>query len=159
MAQIARREEGALVVPGLAPLWDALQGIAYPLLRVVMGFVFIPHGCQKLFGWFGAPAMDQYVQSFGRMGSWSASAAWVYYIGALEVVGGIALMVGFLTRFFALQFMIFMIIAAFVAHWSLGFFWTARGFELPFSWAVICFVILIHGGGKWSIDRAMGREI
>jgi uncharacterized membrane protein YphA (DoxX/SURF4 family) len=38
-------------------------------------------------------------------------------------------MVGFLTRFFALQLMIFMIIAAFVAHWSLGFFWTARGFE------------------------------
>jgi putative oxidoreductase len=159
MAQILRKEDGALIVPALAPLWDGLKEIAYPLLRVVMGFVFIPHGCQKLFGWFGAPAMEQYVQSFGRMASWASSASWVYYIGVLEVVGGIALVVGFLTRFFAAQFVGFMIIAAFVNHWSLGFFWANRGFELPLSWAVICFVLLIHGGGKWSVDRAMGREI
>jgi putative oxidoreductase len=157
MAQIMRKD--ALVVPGLAPLWDALQGIAYPLLRVVMGFVFIPHGCQKLFGWFGAPPMDQYVQFFGAAGTWAQSAGWVTYIGVLELVGGIAVMVGLLTRFFAFQLMIFMLIAAFVAQWPNGFFWTARGLELPLSWAVICFVILIHGGGKWSVDRAMGREI
>jgi putative oxidoreductase len=157
MAQITRRDP--LFIPALGPVYDGLKDIAYPLLRVVMGFVFVPHGMQKLFGMFGAPPMERYLQAFGGAGPWAANSGWVTYIGLLEFVGGIFLMVGFLTRVVAVQFVVFMVIAAFVVHWPNGFFWPARGFELPLTWAFICLAIVIHGGGKWSVDRALGREI
>jgi putative oxidoreductase len=156
MASLTRRD--TLIVPVLGPVYDTLREYAYPLLRIVVGFVFMPHGLQKLFGMFGAPATEQYVKVFGNMGSWAASSAWVYYIGILELVGGAMLVVGFLTRVVALQLTIFMLIATALVHWPLGFFWTARGFELPLSWFFICLFILIRGGGDHSVDRALGRE-
>jgi putative oxidoreductase len=157
MAQISRKDP--LIIPALGPLYDGLKEFAYPLLRVVMGFVFIPHGMQKILGMYGAPKMEQYVQAFSGVGAWAANSGWVTYIGLLELVGGVFMAIGFLTRFVAIQFTVFMVIAAFVVHWKFGFFWPNRGFELPLTWAFICLAIAIHGGGKWSVDRAIGREI
>src|SRR5260370_36509440 len=41
------------VFPALGPLYERCQRFAYPILRVSFGLWFIPHGCQKLFGWWG----------------------------------------------------------------------------------------------------------
>jgi putative oxidoreductase len=157
MAQVLRRD--ALVVPALGTVYDSLKEYTYPILRIMMGMVFFPHGCQKLFQWWGGRTMDQYVEAFGRMGSWSASPGWVYYIGILECFGGLMMAAGFLTRFVALQFFAFMMIATFVANWPRGYFWTQGGLEAPLVWGAVCFFILAYGGGKWSVDRALGREI
>jgi len=156
MASIPNRE--SFIVPSLAAVYARLDEFAYPGIRFIMGLTFVPHGCQKIFGWFGARTTEQYVETFGRMGSWSAHAGWVYYIGLLELVGGLMLAVGFLTRLVALQLFGFMFIAAFVANWPRGFFWTQGGIATPLVWAAVCFLILIHGSGKYSVDRALGRE-
>jgi len=157
MAQVLRKD--ALVVPALGAVYDSLKEYTYPILRIMMGLIFMPHGAQKLFGMFGAPPMDQYVKFFSVMGSWSAHPGWVYYIGVLEFVGGFMMAIGFLTRLVAIQFVVFMGVAAFWANWPRGYFWTQGGIEAPLVWAAVCFFILAYGGGKWSVDRALGREI
>ena len=155
MAQVLRKD--ALVVPALGAVYESLKEYTYPILRIMMGLTFMPHGAQKLFGWWGGRTMEWYVESFGRMGSWSADARWVYYIGVLEFFGGILMAVGFLTRFFALQLFAFMMTATFVANWPRGYFWTQGGLETPLTWGVVCLFILAYGGGKWSVDRTLGR--
>jgi len=154
-----QQERMALYVPGLEKLYEAVKPLSYPLLRIMMGLFFVPHGAQKLFGLFGAPAFPQYVTSFGRMGPFWGQSGWVYYIGCLEFFGGLLMAAGFLTRIVAFQFLCFMAMAFFVANTANGWFWTKGGIEAPMSWGIVCLVILINGGGRFSLDRAIGKEI
>lgn len=73
-------------------------------------------------------------------------------------MGGFLLVVGLLTRLVAVQAVIFMAVGAFLVHWPIGWFWTGRGAELPVSWLILYLVILAHGGGKFSLDRKLGRQ-
>jgi putative oxidoreductase len=146
------------IIPSLGALYDSLADYAYPLVRFTMGAVLVPHGMQKLFGMYGAPAMDVYVKAFADAGAWAASPFWVYLIGCVEFIGGICLAIGLLTRFWAVLCVLFMAVATFGVHWPNGWFWLARGFEVPASWGLIYLAILIKGGGKLSVDRAIGKE-
>src|SRR5258708_17639182 len=49
----APQQASRYVFPALGALYERCQGFAYPILRVTFGVWFIPHGCQKLFGWWG----------------------------------------------------------------------------------------------------------
>jgi uncharacterized membrane protein YphA (DoxX/SURF4 family) len=64
-----------------------------------------------------------------------------------------------LTRPVALLFAGFMAVAAFHVHLKIGWFWTARGMEVPLYLLLICLAILIRGGGVLSVDRMLGREV
>ena len=152
-------EKIPLYIPALGGIYDKFKPYMYPLLRVMMGLFFVPHGMQKLFGMFGAPPMAAYVKSFGHMGPFWEHAGWVYYIGCLEFFGGILMAIGLATRLVAIQFVCFMAMAAFVANWPRGWFWTKGGTEAPLSWGIVCLVILIYGAGRFSVDRARGKEI
>jgi putative oxidoreductase len=63
-----------------------------------------------------------------------------------------------LTRFAALAIVIFMINAVWFTS-NKGFFWTAGGLEYSLLIGVVALVFLIRGGGKCSVDSAMGREL
>jgi putative oxidoreductase len=145
------------VIPSLGALYERLKPYAYTLLRVAYGAWYIPHGGQKLFGWFGgniantAKGMDA--------GGISPGMFWAYYIGVLELLGGALLVVGLLTRPVAALFAGFMAVATFYYNAKFGYFWTSRGLEMPLLLLVIAIVILIRGGGEHSIDRRIGREI
>lgn len=151
-------EGSALYVPALRGIYDRVMPYTHTILRVTMGLLFVPHGAQKLFGWFGGPPIEVYVKAFSRMGDFWGQSGWVYYIGSLEFFGGLLLAMGLFTRVVAVQFVCFMAMAAFVANAPRGWFWTQGGIEAPLSWGIICFVILIHGGGAHSVDRAIGKE-
>ncbi len=151
-------EKLPLIFPGLGGIYDGLRPYGYTILRVMIGLLFVPHGMQKLFGMFGGRAIEDYAKGFGRMGEFWATSGWVYYIGTLEFVGGIMLAVGLFTRLVALQFVGFMFMAAFVANWPRGWWWTKAGVEAPLSWGIVCLVILIYGAGKYSLDRKIGKE-
>jgi putative oxidoreductase len=151
-------EKSVLYVPALRGFYERLTPYGLTILRVMMGLFFVPHGAQKLFGWFGGRPIPEYVKAFGRMGDFWANSSWVYYIGCLEFFGGLLLAVGLLTRVVALQFVGFMAMAAFVANAPRGWFWIQGGTEAPLSWGIVCFVILIYGGGRYSVDRAIGKE-
>lgn len=145
-------------VPVLGNIYDSLNAYWYPVFRILLGAMFVPHGMQKLFGMFGAPPIARYVQSFARMGQWANDSGWVYYIGCLEFFGGICIALGFLTRVFAIQFIGFMTVAVLLGNGPRGYWWTVGGWETPLFWGIAFIVIFANGGGKWSVDRALGKE-
>ena len=74
------------VFPVLGALYERCQRFAYPILRVTFGAWFIPHGCQKLFGWWGGNIAG--VAKGMAAAGLEPGMFWAYYIGTLELVGG-----------------------------------------------------------------------
>lgn len=151
-------ERSPLFIPALRGFYDRVTPYTHTILRVMIGLLYVPHGAQKLFGWFGGRPIEVYVKGFSRMGEFWAHSGWVYYIGCLEFFGGLLLAIGLFTRLVAVQFVGFMAMAVFVANAPRGWFWTQGGVEAALSWGIVCFVVLIHGGGAYSVDRAIGKE-
>src|SRR5690242_11166532 len=94
-------ERSRLFIPALAPVYAGLGSIALPLLRVALGIILIPHGCQKLFGWFGGAGFARFTQIFESIG-YRPGAMWVTIVALTEIVGGICLVLGLFTRVAAL---------------------------------------------------------
>lgn len=148
-------DHGRYVIPSMAPVYERLQEFSWPLVRVMFGGFFIPHGCQKLFGWFHGDIgfTMKFMSSVGFEPSWF----WAYLVGGLELVGGTLLLLGLFTRPVAALLAIFMIGGVY-AHSQFGYFWTGRGFSVPLLLAVLAIATLIRGGGEYSLDRRAGRE-
>lgn len=146
---------GRLVAVVLGPWTGAMSEFAWSLIRVMFGFFFIPHGCQKLFGWFGGNIVGtmKFMAGIGL----EPAAFWAYYVGTLELVGGTVLILGLLTRPVALLMAGFMFVGTFFAHWQFGYFWTARGFSVPLLLLVLSIAFLIRGGGEYSLDNKIAR--
>jgi putative oxidoreductase len=144
-------------VPAFSGIYAAFDPIALPLLRLTMGLILVPHGCQKLFGWFGGLGFEKFTEIFDKIG-WHPAVFWVALVALTESVGGLMLAFGFLTRFAAAAIVIFMMNAV----WSTsakGFFWAQGGMEYPILIGVVVLVFLIKGGGRYSIDHALGKEL
>jgi putative oxidoreductase len=75
------------------------------------------------------------------------------------VFGGAALVVGLFTRFFASALAIELLIAMFAAHWAKGFSASQGGYEYVMFLGFISFYIAIRGGGPYSVDRKIGKEL
>lgn len=146
--------DNQLIIPALGGFYASAAALSWPLIRFIAGFNLIPHGAQKLFGWFGGKGMEATVTGFSGMGF---DPVWAYAVAILEFFGGIMLAIGLLTRPVALAVLIFMATACTV-HWADGFFWSNGGFEYPLMWAVVALAIFFRGGGPLSVDRALGRE-
>lgn len=119
------------------------------LLRVAVGAVFINHGAQKLFVYGFAGVSGAFRQMGvpmpGIMGP---------FVGLLEFFGGIALVLGLLTRLFALGFAIDMLVAILLVQLKNGF----SHFELEFLLCVSSVALLLMGGGDFSVDALLGRR-
>jgi putative oxidoreductase len=139
-----------LIIPPLGYIYRALEALTWPLIRFAAGLFLVPHGAQKLFGWFDGRGLEATSASFARMGFGSL-------VGAVEFVGGILIALGLLTRPAAMAATILLAVAVAV-HLPNGFFVTKGGFEYAMLWAVLCASIAVRGGGRLSLDRALGRE-
>lgn len=128
------------------------------LARIFLGIVILPHGLQKLLGMFGGAGFSGTVDFFVGSGIPTAVAILII-IG--ESFGAIALIIGLLTRLAALGIAIIMLGAIFMVHLQYGFFmnWfgnqAGEGFEYHLLALGLSLVVLIKGGGKWSIDKAL----
>jgi putative oxidoreductase len=143
-------------VPAFTGIYSAFDPFALPLLRVVMGLVLVPHGCQKLFGWFGGMGFEKFTTAFDKMG-WYPAAFWVAVVALTETLGGLMLAFGFLTRFAAAAIVIFMLNAMWATS-AKGFFWAQGGMEYALIIFMVALVFLVKGGGRYSIDHALGKE-
>jgi putative oxidoreductase len=144
-------------VPAFSGIYAAFDPIALPLLRLTMGLILFPHGCQKLFGWFGGLGFEKFTEIFDKIG-WHPAVFWVALVALTESVGGLLLAVGFLTRFAAAAIVIFMINAVWATS-AKGFFWAQGGMEYPILIGVVALVFLIKGAGRFSVDHALGKEL
>ena len=118
---------------------------AYAALRVVSGFLFLCHGAQKLFGVLGGTQRDL----FSLIG----------LAGLIEFVGGLLLIVGFMTGITAFICSGQMAVAYFMAHFLQSpeanpSIWPIenRG-ELAVLYCFLFLFIAMKGAGKWSVDE------
>ena len=132
-----------------APLSVSAATVHYAalLLRVSMGIGFIAHAYLK-YAIFTPAGTVQYFQSLGLPGPLA------YLVMAAEFFGGIALILGFYTRWVSLALLPIMLGAIF-AHAGNGFFFTAAngGWEFPAFWAVALGVQALIGGGAHALKR------
>jgi len=121
----------------------------YALMRIVVGFLFLWHGAQKLFGWPAA------------MPPGANAPAFVIWIGGpIELIGGFLVMIGLLTRWAAFLCSGMMAAAYFMAHGfskvgEMGFVGLAPINNSGEMAVLYCFVFLFiaaYGGGIWSVD-------
>ncbi|MBO1519538.1 DoxX family protein [Oceanisphaera pacifica] len=123
-------------------------------LRLSAGAIFVAHGAQKLFGSFGGNGLQgtaQWMASIGlEPGYLMALAA-----GSAEFFGGIALLIGLLTRPAALMLAITMLVAIMGVHLPNGFFMSNNGYEFALALLGMAVALVFNGGGKYSLDRKL----
>ncbi len=134
-----------------------LAPLAEPLIRATAGLLLVPHGAQKLFGWFGGYGLEATGQFFATKLGLPPSLALV--AGLIEFVGGVLLAIGLLTRPVAALVFGLMAVAVVQVHLNAGFFWTAGGYEYPLFWALVALAYVLRGGGRFSVDALIGREV
>ena len=145
------------IIPAVSIVTDGLSPFAEPMLRVAVGLLLVPHGAQKLFGLFGGYGIDATGQFFAAKLGLPASFALL--AGMIEFFGGLMLAVGLGTRVIGALVAGVMTVAVFAVHLDKGFFWTSGGFEYPLLWGVAALSFAIRGGGRFSIDALIGREV
>ena len=147
----------ALIFPFMAPIYRAGTCISWPLVRFFAGANLVPHGANKLFGWWGGDIFGT-AASFAELG-FEPGLFWAYAVAFTEFFGGILLAIGLLTRLSAAAATIFLFVAAFYVHLGDGFWWTGRGYEYPMLWGVVTLAIFFRGGGPLSVDARIGKEL
>lgn len=134
---------------------DSLAGLA---LRIPAGIIFMAHGAQKLFGAFGGYGLEgtgQWMASIGlEPGYLMALAA-----GSAEFFGGLALLLGLLTRPAALVLAVTMIVAILSVHIGNGLFMSNNGYEFGLALVAISVALAIQGGGAVSVDRSLAARL
>jgi putative oxidoreductase len=141
------------MIPALAGTYATTEPLAYLLLRVVTGAMLIAHGWPKLMAGPAAVAAN----AMARRGIEPAYVVACIAI-FLENVGAICIMIGLLTRLFALLLVIEFLIIVYshltMGGWGVG----GGGAEFPFLWLIALIYILIRGGGPYSVDAKLGKE-
>jgi putative oxidoreductase len=146
------KQDNRLIFPGLAGFYTAVEPIAYTITRVVFGIIMIMHGWPK---WGrGAEAVGTAFANNYGLPRWFGALA-IFF----EIVGGAALIAGVATRFFASALAIELLIAMFAAHWAKGFSVGQGGYEYVLFLGIVCFFIAIRGGGPYSVDAKIGKEL
>lgn len=131
------------------------------VLRIALGTVFMAHGSQKLFGWFGGHGWSGTIAYFSQaMGIPEVLSALVI-LG--EFFGGIAILLGFLTRPAALGLAIIMAGAAIKVSLPNGFFLDLKGPADGVEYVYVLFLMslyfVIKGAGTLSLDNVISRKI
>jgi putative oxidoreductase len=122
------------------------------VLRLATGIVFLMHGYQKVFTYGFAGVGDAFTKMGVPVGTVMGPA-----IGLLELLGGIALIIGLGTRIVALLLACDMLGAFMLVHMKNGFF-MPTGFEFVFVLCAASLALALAGGGEMSVDAKMGRR-
>ena len=129
---------------------ERARSLAVFLLRVIAGLLFLQAGGMKLFDWFGGvPA---------QFGGHPPLMSQTWIGGVLELYGGAAILLGFLTQPVAFILSGEMAVAYFQFHQPRGF-WPIQNHGEPA--VLLCFIFLFfaaHGAGQWSLDAWLGRK-
>lgn len=146
--------ENKLLFPGLAGFYASWRDIAYTLLRIIVGAILLMHGWLKV-GTFGVAGVAGFMAKSGL----EPATAFAVAAMVLETIGAICIIIGLFTRFFAAALAIELLIGLLAVHLTAGFFVNKGGFEYILLLGIVMFAIAIRGGGPYSVDRAIGKEL
>jgi putative oxidoreductase len=150
---MAAHDRPKLVFPALAGLYERFSPFSYAFMRFATGAVLLPHGIQKV---LNVP-IAKFAPNIAAKGlPFAEGLAYLTYFA--ESVAAACLAIGLLTRIAAAAIGIEMLVIVFVFQWQFGYFWTVRGYEYALLWLLLCIAIFFKGGGRYSIDRMIGRE-
>ena len=146
-------ESGArLFIPQLSGFYRWAQPVSWLLIRLTAGLMLIPHGWPKLMAGIGPVAAN----ALAKRGIAPAEPLAVVLI-AIETLGGLCIALGLFTRFWAAAATIEMCVI--VYHHLPKFGWTERGYEYPLMWGLVMLAIALRGGGPYSLDRLLKKEL
>ena len=143
-----------LMVPALAGFYASARDIGDTAVRVVIGYILFQHGWVKLTV-MGASGVSHYMASHGLQPGLVFAWAAIF----LETVGALCIVFGLFTRFFAAALAVEMFIGMIAVHWPHGFSAGKGGYEYILLIGVVLFAIALRGGGPYSIDRLIGKEL
>jgi putative oxidoreductase len=132
----------------------ASPALGYALARVWMALLILPSGWEKVFDNGAARIAAGNVLKTG----FYPPMFWAWFVAILELVGMAMLAVGLLTRPIAFMFFVEMAVITVTIQMPNGYFWTSRGCEFALLLTVISFAFVLGGGGRYSVDRRIGRE-
>jgi putative oxidoreductase len=119
------------------------------VLRIITGFMFSLHGCQKLFGFFGG---------LGGGGAKVHFFSLMWLAGFLETFGGLLILLGLLTTPVALILCGEMAVAYFKQHFPGGFFPIQNRGELAVLYCFVFLYLFSAGAGPLSLDAVIFRR-
>ena len=148
--------EPALLFPGLRAFYERAIPFAWVLVRLGVGWNSAVHGYGKLVrGMEGQAVLLDKTIPYPH----SINLPLSYLLTFVEGLGGLCIILGLFTRFFAAATALEMAFLTFVLYWSTGFSWLARGYEYTLLWGFMCLAIALRGGGPYSLDRLIGKEL
>jgi len=127
-------------------------------LRIPAAIIFIAHGAQKLFAWFGGYGLEgtgQWMASIGLEPGYQMA----LMAGSAEFFGGIALLMGLMVRPVALMLAVTMLVAIYSVHFVNGLFMSANGYEFALALFAISVSLVISGAGKFSVDNQLKKKL
>jgi putative oxidoreductase len=139
------------------------SGLVPIILRLVLGLVMVPHGAQKLLGWFGGQGFEATIDTFQAM--FGLPPAVTALVIVIEFFGGLALLAGVFSRLAALGLGAVMVGAVVTVHARNGFFmdWygtqNGQGFEYHLLALGLATAVLLSGSGAFSIDRLIAHRV
>jgi putative oxidoreductase len=141
-----------MAVRSLTTATPSQQQLGIAIIRIVTGVIFLVHGCQKLFV-FGLAGVTG---AFAKMGV-PVPALTAPAVTFLELFGGLALVLGLLTRLAALGLGVEMLGAVLLVHLAGGFFLPA-GYEFALMLCATTLGLALAGPGSLSIDGAIAAR-
>jgi len=133
---------------------------SYVFLRLGLAVTFFAHSTQQIYGWYGGRGWR------GMIKNWNERYHVPPVLGvlgmAIEFFGALAMLLGFLTRPFALGLATFIAAALVLSHWGHGFFLARRpgeasGVEYVLALFLMAMALVFGGGGALSIDALLSR--
>lgn len=158
-----RRGHIAGVMKTLQLLFKTNNHTAPLIARVVLGFIMFPHGAQKMLGWFGGYGFTGTMGFF--TGTMQIPAAFAFLAILAEFAGSLGLVVGLFSRVAAFGIASVMTVAVLTSHAANGFFMNwygtqkGEGFEYHLLAIGLALIVMIHGGGKASLDGGIQSSI
>jgi len=141
--------EPRLLFPVLAGFYQTVSNLWYPMIRVTAGASLYAHVWPKFQAGPAAVAASMAKAGF------VPGIFYAYAAMFLESVGATCVILGLFTRFFASALAIEMALICFIVMLPQGY----MRMELPLIWGIVFFGIALHGGGPYSLDRVIGKEL
>ena len=128
-------------------------------IRLGLATIFVAHGAQKVMGSFGGPGFSGFTSGNTPFSFMRPPWLWLAAAALSELVGGVLVGLGLLTRVAAFFLACVMLTAIVGIHWP-NFFSSNRGIEYPLALFAMSFALLVSGGGMASVDLALssGRK-